>query len=458
MTPPWLLPTVGVPVWIRRALLLALLLLGGSPSTQAHDIPDARVDRGIQVRLDPGRLRLDYEVSLAELTLIQDLRSLGGDPRAPDREHLLRRYGDLTGPLNARGLLVEIDGQPLDLAFRSFDLHTDEPHPRFVFHFEGRLPEKGRLWLRDTNYVSSEGISRLALAANHLAVQGYDGPSDLESVPYRPVWQLTDEEERRTKEVTVTFEGMITNGPALVTPPAVPAPTPAPSRPTEAGSTLAPLLDRAARHSLPLVLLAAMGLGAAHALQPGHGKTLVAAASLSTRGGVFSAALLAIVATFAHIGGVAAIAAILWWTGTDRYRALDTALVSGAGFLITVVGLWRLGWHLGGNKEGGHHRAVPATDHGGLVSAGFAVGLTPCWDAVLLVVLAAALGRLGLGLLLLAAFSAGMAGVLVAVGLAAGMVRSRLVANDATARLWERRLGLLSGAILTLLGLAMLTR
>ena len=52
----------------------------------------------------------------------------------------------------------------------------------------------------------------------------------------------------------------------------------------------------------------------------------------------------------------------------------------------------------------------------GLVGLGLAGGLVPCWDAVGLVVLAAALGRLAAGVGLVLAFSAGMAAVLVAVG------------------------------------------
>jgi ABC-type nickel/cobalt efflux system permease component RcnA len=375
----------------------------------------------------------------------------------------LRRYGALTGPLHARGFLVTVDGEPCELNFKDFDLFTDEPHPRYLFRLEAALPARGRLGLRDTNYVSSEGTSRLALAAAGLAVTGYDGPPDLAAVPSRPVWQLTDDEERRTKAVEVAF------APAAVASAISPYQHPSsnkgetatrPTRPAHvgAGSGLAGLLDRAAGYSLPLVLLAAFGLGAAHAVQPGHGKTLVAAASLSGRGGPLAAAFLAMVATAAHTGGVAAIAAILWWTGTDRYRQIDHALVTGAGLLVAAVGLWRLGRHLGGHGEHAHADGEgDASPYGSIVSAGLAAGIVPCWDAVLLVVLAAAIGRLGLGLLLLAAFSAGMAGVLVAIGLAAGTLRRRLVERD-TARRWERRLGLLSGAVLTAIGLAMLAR
>ena len=58
------------------SVLLALCL--PPLAAHAHDIPNARVDRSIQVSLDPGRLEIDYEVSLSELTLTRDLRMLVG--------------------------------------------------------------------------------------------------------------------------------------------------------------------------------------------------------------------------------------------------------------------------------------------------------------------------------------------------------------------------------------------
>ena len=87
-------------------------------AAQAHDIPNARVDRSIQVNLDPGRLEIDYEVSLSELTLTRDLRMLIGVLPGIDRQNWFPTYGRETGPLNGRGLLVAIDRRPLELRFR----------------------------------------------------------------------------------------------------------------------------------------------------------------------------------------------------------------------------------------------------------------------------------------------------------------------------------------------------
>src|SRR5207244_2238461 len=92
------------------SLVVALAVVVAAPaSAQAHDIPNARVDRSIQATITPGRLLVDYEVSLSELTLTQDLRSLVGSLPGSDREAWFERYGQVTGPLNAKGLLVTVD-------------------------------------------------------------------------------------------------------------------------------------------------------------------------------------------------------------------------------------------------------------------------------------------------------------------------------------------------------------
>ena len=78
--------------------------------------------------------------------------------------------------------------------------------------------------------------------------------------------------------------------------------------------------------------------------------------------------------------------------------------------------------------------------------------MVPCWDAVGLVVLSAALGRLGAGVVLVIAFGLGMAAVLVAVGLAR---RPAQVEDDALAANPDlgRPLALASGLILAAIGL-----
>lgn len=54
---------------------------------------------------------------------------------------------------------------------------------------------------------------------------------------------------------------------------------------------------------------------------------------------------------------------------------------------------------------------------GSLIALGASGGLVPCPSAMVLLLSAIALGRVGLGLTLLVAFSLGLAGVLMAIGL-----------------------------------------
>jgi len=286
-----------------------------------------------------------------------------------------------------------------------------------------------------------------------VAVRGDLLPPDVESIPARPVWQLDDEEERRTRQVTVEFS---TESPGEG-PPALPAaavPTKRSTTPAEAG--LESLLDRASRLSVMALGLLAFGMGAVHVVQPGHGKTLVVAAVLGERGSVTRAVALAVVATLTHTGSVLLVALALWWTSALAFGEVHVVLTRLAGYIMAVAGLWRVGRHLAGfsgHAEG--HGA--ATGGGGLIALGVAGGIVPCWDAVGLVVLAEALGRLGLAVLLVLAFSLGLGVVLAVLGWSAHRFRRR-VTGGTGAGAWSRWLGVASGLVLSTLGIYLFVR
>jgi ABC-type nickel/cobalt efflux system permease component RcnA len=461
---------------MRRIVVLLLLLptFSGSRSVHAHDIPNARVDRSIQVTVAPRRLAVDYEVSLSELTLTQDLRMLIGSLPGVERQDWFVAYARETGPLNARGLLVTIDQRPYELTCQGYDL-TVEEHPRYVFHLEAEIPDRGRLAIRDTNYSASEGTSRLAVRGRAgVVIHGDDLPGDVQAIAIRPVWQLSVDEERRTKQAEVDYEVM--PGPDLpsstTTAAEVPvAPKVSGPAPQFGATRLTELLDRPAGRSallglIGLILLAA-GLGAVHALQPGHGKTLVAATVLGERGNWIRGVLLAAVLTLTHTGSVLLVALALWATQTSRYGEIHLGLAHAAGFLIAAIGLWRLGRHLAYHGEHGTERnddqtvdasGTRPTRHRGLIGLGVAGGLVPCWDAVVLVLVAEAIGRLGLGIVLVVAFGSGMGLVLVALGILAARLRTWVEQRGGPRSYgrWERRLGIATGLTLAGIGVYLL--
>ncbi len=439
----------------RTALVLLFALAGpGAAVAPAHDIPNERVDRSTQLVIEPGRLRIDYEVSLSELTLAQDLRSLIGSLPDADRTTLFERYGSETGPLNARGFLITVDGAEQDVQFERVDVVVEE-HPRFTFHLLIPLPPSGRLTVQDTNYTSSQGTSRLAARAGAGAeIAGYEGPIDVEQTPPVPVWQLSDAEERATRQAAFEFRSEGSESRAVTPVETRPPPDQTTTGTMRTAGGLTDLLDRGGPGTWLGLVLVAFGLGAAHAIQPGHGKTLIAAATLGAHGGRWRGALLGLVTAGVHFGSVVAIAAVVALFPGRDHAALHTHLARSAGLLIAGIGLWRLGRHLAGHGEhpAGEAHITHPTPTRSLLGLGLAGGLVPCWDAVVLVLLADLAGRLRLGLGLLVAFSLGMAAVLVAIGLLAGGAHSALVASGRSDR-WSRPLGIAGGLALTAIGL-----
>jgi nickel/cobalt transporter (NicO) family protein len=469
---------------VRIHLLLALLLVAAvacldPPAAKAHDIPNERIDRSIQVTLSPGSIAIDYEVSLSELTLTQDLRKLIGSLPGADRQQWLDRYGQVTGPLNAKGLLVAAAGEPVTLLMRSFDVVVED-HPRYTFHMSAVIPAGGRLRVRDVNYVSSEGTSRLAIRGlAGVVVTGDSLPGIVGQIEIRPTWMLSDEEERRTKQVQVDYRAPdqtgagsvsleeLAGGDLHLSRPVAQQPSPANVLSLFDSRRLSALLDEKSTPSWLLLVVIAVSLGAAHAVQPGHGKTLVTAVALGPDIRFYQPALLGLTATLAHMGSVLLIALVLWFSGATRVAGVHEALTKVAGFAIGAVGLWRLGRQLGGYPEHddpsspfvprrcvsapSRESAPSSINNRGLIALGLSGGAVPCWDAVSLLLLAAALGKLAAGVTMVLAFSAGMAIVLVVVGLLAWKLKATALGSESRSR-WRKPLAVASSGILAAIG------
>jgi ABC-type nickel/cobalt efflux system permease component RcnA len=174
----------------------------------------------------------------------------------------------------------------------------------------------------------------------------------------------------------------------------------------------------------------ALLFGALHALQPGHGKTLVAAYLIGSRGTVRQAVVLGGIVTFTHTASVfifgTLILALSAWVSPQR---IIPGLTVFSGLLVVAVGLRlllergraaRSGAATHDHGDGLLHDHGPGADHqhgGGLISLGVSGGLVPCPEALAIMIAAAIIGRLGLGLAMIVAFSAGLAGVLITLGI-----------------------------------------
>lgn len=246
----------------------------------------------------------------------------------------------------------------------------------------------------------------------------------------------------------------------------------------------------------PWLLLGVLGvaflLGGLHALSPGHGKSLMAAYLVASKGRYRDAVALALSLSLAHVLVVVVVALVALWL-TDFFWPEKAArwFALGSGLAICAIGAWlfvkRMQGLIGaraketarGDREGHdhHHHFRWQDDHRGLahhhgdrppgvpqqwanwkgaVALGLSSGLVPCPKALVILLLAVSLHRVALGLALVASFSLGMALVLVAIGLAmvkaSHLVEHRLESRGVTV------LGLLGALIIIALGVFLTLR
>jgi ABC-type nickel/cobalt efflux system permease component RcnA len=228
----------------------------------------------------------------------------------------------------------------------------------------------------------------------------------------------------------------------------------------------------AQRVTFAFVLFAAAiaaGLGALHALEPGHGKTIVAAYLVGSKGRPRHALLLGIIVTTSHTAGVYLLGAITLYA--QKYilpERIYPFLAVLSGILIAGMGCYLLLQHFLGEEFAHTHGneilvAKPAPTEAtppqtGRVSArqllvlGITGGIVPCPAALVVLLSAVALHRTGFGLFLIVAFSVGLAAVLIAMGLTvvyAGQMLSRLRLESPLILRW---LPMSSAAMIVLLG------
>jgi nickel/cobalt transporter (NicO) family protein len=189
---------------------------------------------------------------------------------------------------------------------------------------------------------------------------------------------------------------------------------------------------------LLLLLLAAFGWGALHALSPGHGKAMVAAYLIGTRGTARHAFALGATVTITHTIGVFALGLVtLLLSQYILPEDLFPWLTLASGLLVVTVGIGVLRsrmrsarahhHHHGHDHDHDHHHHPPEkVTTKGLIAMGAAAGLIPCPSALVVLLGAIAQHQVALGLLLIVAFSAGLAMTLTGLGLAVVFSRRAL--------------------------------
>jgi ABC-type nickel/cobalt efflux system permease component RcnA len=247
---------------------------------------------------------------------------------------------------------------------------------------------------------------------------------------------------------------------------------------------------------IAVAIAIAFGLGAAHALTPGHGKTIVAAYLVGSRGTLKHAAFLGGMVTLTHTITVFLLGlATLFLFQYVVPQKVTQVLGAISGLSIVAIGGWMLYKRLRGaghahshahdhehhdhahshhDDEQHHHHDHSHHEHAhshgpaghthmpdeiswsGLAALGASGGLVPCESALVLLLTAIALRRVGLGLVLLVSFSLGLALVLMGIGVLVIYAKNLLPGGgNASGNPFFRWMPVASAAVVMALGMVM---
>lgn len=445
--------------------LLASLWLVSAVPAPAHPLGNFTVNHFARLEVGPARVRVHYVVDMAEIPTYQEVQTIDtdGDGKASPTE--LDAYAARMAREYANGLSVTVDDArvPLSLSAQKISLPPGAgglPTLRLEGDYEGALPAgpvaTRRVRFADMNHQGRIGWHELVVTAAagaqvfNSTARGTGLSNELRDYPSDGLTAPLDE---RTAELSFTTGALPANARPLVARDGRKVEPPARDR-------LAELIDvKELTLGVALLgLLFAAVLGGFHAMSPGHGKTVVAAYLIGSRGTAKHAAFLGLTVTVTHTAGVFALGLVtLFATEYIVPERLYPILNFASGAIIVLIGLSlfakRLGAALGFTEHAhGHDHAQPDHNHldhthdddaaalphthGGvehshlppgadgrqvtwrsLLALGISGGLLPCPSALVVLLAAISNHRVGYGLLLVGAFSVGLASVLTGIGL-----------------------------------------
>jgi nickel/cobalt exporter len=528
-----------------RRLCLTMLAVVGLLATPhlgtAHPLGNFSISHYMAMRVAPDALMLRYLIDMAEIPTFQEIQDTKivpqeGHPSLP--AYLVQRVQRLR-----EGLMLELNGRPLPLSSEASEVIFPPGAgglPTLKLRILLRAPLEGEsaltvheLRYRDTNFPGRVGWKEIIVTGEQgitivsstvpeqdRSYELADYPTDLLNSPPQDV----EARVRFARPVLAPGLAAVGASPGSM-PGALQSQLPSPpltlalpqrgggmitadavqariepaglvvNRQTTPRSSFTELVTTP-QLGLGIVLVAmavAMGLGAFHALEPGHGKTVVAAYLVGSRGTAWHAMMLGLTVTVTHTAGVYLLGAVTLFASRymvpERlYPWLGVAsglIIAGLGcslFLRRYVGANHGHAHEHGHghshAHGHHHAHGPGEEHAPayaqpayphhshhhhvqstvspreLVALGVTGGIVPCPAALVVLLSALSLNRVGFGLLLIVAFSIGLAAVLIAIGILMVYAHRLMARFQGDGVVIARWLPLTSAAVMTVFGMA----
>ena len=487
---------------ILMAALIAALPMLPHGTAYAHPLGNFTINRYARLEIYKDAVQIHYVVDMAEIPTFQLIGEIDrdGDGKASQAE--LDGYARKERETLASNFTLSVGGKRVatSVAETSIQLLPGQgglETTRLAIVYGARVPEglSGAtvISFTDTNFAGRAGWKEIVVRPSNGAAISIeqrltvDSSNALLNYPAETLKSAPD-----VREATFSW----TAGTGESAPASVVVQKATAGRVT---SGFAGLL----RHdrSLGIIIfsfLAAFGFGALHALGPGHGKTVVAAYLVGSKGTPKDAVALGLTVTATHTStvyllGFITLSASAFLLPETLYLYLGVA----SGATVVIMGatllanrLWRAyrpssdsghrhglfgkahshlpEAHTHEHAEGeahedahGQSRADGKVSRRSLLTLGIAGGMLPCPSAIVVMLTAISLGQVVFGMLLIVAFSLGLAMVLTTIGIAL-TVGKRLTGRFGATALFERpafgrvatALPVISALGITLAGLA----
>jgi nickel/cobalt exporter len=512
-----------------RYFFAAMALLGSillPAHSFAHPMGNFSISHYAGITLEGRFVYVRYFIDMAEIPTFQEMQANGFPTQSDDPR--VRSYLSSQAEVFREGLLLNVNGQPLTLQTTSQDILFSPgagnlPTMKFGLVYRADLfgacaGLRCELEYHDLNFsgrlgwkevITSPGagvtIETSSVPSHDRSSQLTNYPSDLINSPPEDVSAKIVYSVEMASDQSSSTPGqhkasaadpapmrspVLKNGPIGGTAKIIVPGTPVSARnsppdqlkPNQQGTPRNPFTELMAikQISFAIVLLAAAisaGLGALHALEPGHGKTIVAAYLVGSRGTARHALLLGIIVTLSHTAGVYLLGGITLYAQKyilpDRIypflAVLSGILIAGMGcylFLQRYVGGEFAHTHGGeisaaresSNANAGTRRQSGNVSARQLLVLGITGGIVPCPAALVVLLSAAAVHRTAFGMYLIVAFSIGLAAVLIAMGMAAVYAGHLMSRWRLEGPLIQRWLPMGSAAMIILLGFGIAIR
>lgn len=430
------------------ALTLALLILMAAPGVAlAHPLGNFTINHYSRLEPGPGEMRIFYVLDMAEIPAFQTMQKIDADRDGKMNERETGRFIEEKTESVVQNLALSLDGKSATMQVLSPTLGFPSGQGnltllRLSFWLVAVLPqtsaESMAVEYHDNNDPERLGwreiVARGTNGVNVLDsdVSDKDISDELRQYPQNmlssPVRQLSAKFRISGTLVSPQQQQAAANTAGT---------SPFGSAKTDGEFAELITLRDLTPSVIVIALLTAIALGALHALEPGHGKTMAAAYLVGTRATPRHAIGLGLTITTMHTSSVFIMGLVTLFASQYilpeklfPWLGLASALiVIGMGLRMFISRLRNpvshahthdMGEHSHNGAAGhSHAHVLPEGKSGwrGILTVGIAGGLVPCPAALIVLLSALGLGRLGFGMMLIVAFSAGLALVLSLVGI-----------------------------------------